>query len=550
MRKFFQTFSILLAVSVLFGCQETESGPDSKPELSVDGTEFTVSADGGSVSVKVTSNCYWDITVEDPDGKPVGWITMNMSKGSGSSVLEATASANIKTERRVALIKVESPAEGVDACEIKVVQAAGEVVAVSGYSFPICQTIDIDDPESRKLVNAVISGNECQFKDGMVLSCTGPEATTSLECPSHTQPSGGTDADRSVHRSIRFDNFAKGESILIRIPVKDAVSGKLRLMMGARAASFTKAGWSYYWSPDGEKWNRVDTENATTPGSDAVWNNIAFSIPQSEAIPAGGTLHFKMTADGDRSKTYVCISNAICVFPAEAERSSLPQMDDNKIAFTNGFDDLVASGASYPELLPLNLMASATSGYASNYKSFNDNYIPDGAYEAISSAKGCYERPGFLQVGYYDESLWTRQCIGTYSILIGERLKQMGISSADARFTLKAGLYKDARGFDPLAKVTLTVDGTSYPLDLQVGAMKECTVEMKNITQSSVIEVSTPKLSEEELAALGRGDKATYLQDYRFYIDDLKVELTEIHSKGSSGNGGNEDFGNGGSYKW
>lgn len=550
MRKFFKTFSILLAASMFLGCQETESDPDSKPELSVDGTGFTISADGGSVSVEITSNCYWDVTVEDPDGKPVGWIATNISKGSGSSLLEATASANIKTEQRVALIKVESPADGVEACLIKVTQEAGEAVVASGYSFPICQTIDIDDPESRKLVNAVISGNECQFKDGMVLSCTGSEATTSLECPSHTQPSGGTDADRSIHRSIRFDNFAKGESILIRIPVKDALSGNLRLMMGARAASFTKAGWSYYWSADGERWNRVDTENATTPGSDAVWNNIPFTIQPGEAIPAGGTLHFKMTADADRSKTYVCISNAICVFPAEAEKSLLLQMDDNKMAFTNGFDDLVTSGASYPELLPLNLMASATSGYASSYKSFNDQYLPDGAYETISSATGCYERPGFLQVGYYDESLWTRQCIGTYSILIGERLKQMGVSSADARFTLKVGLYKDARGFDPLAKVTVTVDGTSYPLDFQIGAMKECTVEIKNITQSSVISVSTPKLTEDELTALGRGDNASYLQDYRFYIDDLKVELTEIHSKGASGNGGNEDFGNGGSYKW
>ena len=550
MRNFFKTFSILLATSVFIGCQEAESDPDSKPELSVDGTEFTIPAEGGSASVKITSNCYWDVTVEDPDGKPAAWITASMSKGSGSTLLEATVNANVKTEQRVALIKVESPADGVESCVIKVTQEAGKEVVAAGYSFPICQTIDIDDTESRKLVNAVISGNECQFKDGMVLSCTGSAATTSLECPSHTQPSGGTDADRSIHRSIRFDNFAKGESILIRIPVKDAVSGNLRLMMGARAASFTKAGWSYYWSADGEKWNQVEVKNATTPGSDAAWNNIAFTIPQSEAIPAGGNLHFRMTADGDRSKTYVCISNAICVFPAEAEKSSLPKMDDSNIAFTNGFDDLVRSEASYPELLPLNLMASATSGYASNYKSFNDQYIPDAAYETISSAAGCYERPGFLQVGYYDESLWTRQCIGTYRIIIGERLKQMGVSSADARFTLKAGAYKDARGYDPLAKVTVTVDGTSYPLDLQIGTMKEYTVEIKNITQASVIAVSTPKLTEEELAALGRGDKATYLQDYRFYIDDLKVELTEIHSKGASGNGGNEDFGNGGSYKW
>lgn len=224
----------MLAASMLLGCQESDS-PDSKPELSVDGTEYTMPAEGGSVSVKISSNCYWDVTAEDPDGKPVGWITTNLTKGRGSDVLEITAGANIKTERRVALVKVETPAEGVKGCEITVTQAAGEVALTSGYSFPICQTIDIDNPESRTLANAVITGNECQFKDGMILSCTGAEASTSLECPSHIQPTGGTDADRAIHRSIRFDNFAKGESILISVPVKDALSGDLRLMMGARA---------------------------------------------------------------------------------------------------------------------------------------------------------------------------------------------------------------------------------------------------------------------------------------------------------------------------
>lgn len=108
MRIFFKTFSTMLAASMLLGCQESDS-PDSKPELSVDGTEYTMPAEGGSVSVKISSNCYWDVTAEDPDGKPVGWITTNLTKGSGSDVLEITAGANIKTERRVALVKVETP---------------------------------------------------------------------------------------------------------------------------------------------------------------------------------------------------------------------------------------------------------------------------------------------------------------------------------------------------------------------------------------------------------------------------------------------------------
>ncbi len=126
----------------------------------------------------------------------------------------------------------------------------------------------------------------------------------------------------------------------------------------------------------------------------------------------------------------------------------------------------------------------------------------------------------------------------------------MGVSSADARLSLKVGLYKDARGYDPLAKVTVTVGEDTFPLETTIGTMKECTIDIKNLTQASVIAISTPKLTEEELAASGRGENAANLQDYRFYIDDIKLELTEVHSRGASGNGGNEDFNNGGSYKW
>ena len=347
-------------------------------------------------------------------------------------------------------------------------------------------------------------------------------------------------------------DFVPGESILISCPVKEAVSGDLRLMLGARAASFTAAGWFYYWSADGESWNKINIANAVTPGSDAVWNIIYFTIPEAEAIPAGGTLLFKLTADPDktRSKDYVSISNTICVCPAKAPLSTVPAMDGDKIAFSTGFDDLVESKA--PDVrYPLGWLRSASTSYASSMTAFNNQYVVPADLSAFAVASGCYEKAGCLQVGYYDESLWTRMCCGKYTIKIGERLKQMGVASTDAKLTLQVCNMKDFRGYDNLAKVTLASGDESVVLEgLQDGVFAEFSKEFHNLTQDSVIEIFTPRLTADELAALGRGEKANYLQDYRFFIDDVVVELTTIHSQGSQTQNDNEDFSAGGNYNW
>jgi hypothetical protein len=107
------------------------------------------------------------------------------------------------------------------------------------------------------------------------------------------------------------------------------------------------------------------------------------------------------------------------------------------------------------------------------------------------------------------------------------------------------------RGYDNLAKVTLAAGEESYVLEgLQDGVFAEFSKEFHNLTQESVITITTPRLSDEELAALGRGTNVKYLQDYRFFIDDLVVELTTIHEKGTNTQNGNEDFTDGGNYNW
>lgn len=553
MSKRFLLFTVpLLALLLACGPKEnpTGKGDDEKPELKVNKEQINAPSQGSEETFTITSNCYWDITVSDPDGKAVAWIAVSAASGQGSKDIALSVSANKKTEARRALIKINVPSSADLGKTVTVLQEAGEMTVVEGYGFPIIETFEIDSPESRKLTNAVIGGNECIFNGGMVLSRSDAEGSLEFVCPSHTQPSSGDDADRSIHRSIRMDGFAQGESVIISAPVKDALSGELRLMLGARAASFTKAGWSYYWGADGENWNRIDIENAITPGSDAVWNIIYFTIPSSQAIPAGGTLYFKITADAKPSKEYIAISNTICVCPAKGETGNVPAMDGNTIAFSTSFNDLVDSYAADMRY-PLGWLRIATNSYASNMTSFNDQYVLPDELSAFASVKGCYERPGYLQVGYYDESLWTRICAGTFTIKIGECLKQMGVADTDARITLKACNMKDFRGYESVARATIAAGEESYVMEgLRDGVFAQYSTEFHNLTQESVITVFAPALTDEEKAALGRGEKVNNLLDYRFFIDDVVVELTAIHEKGSDTQNDNEDFSNEGNYNW
>ena len=538
----------ILAVTVT-SCKVKETNP-GEPQLAVDRTEIAAKEDGGIEVLRITSNCYWDITVADADGKAVTWVGTNVSQGQENAEIAVSISLNPKAKERIAYLKVSTPSSEQLTQTLTIKQEPSTNPQAAGYDFPICQTIDIDSPQTRNLANAAIAGNECIFKNGMVLSRSDDKKTLALECPAHTQPSAGTDVEKSIWRGIRFEDFTQGESILISVPVKDALYGDLRLMLGARAASFTADGWSYYWSSDGESWEKINIAKAKTPGSDAVWNVIYFSIPEAKKIASEGTLYFKITADGSRSKTYVTISNTIHVGPAAAPLSTLPAMDGDKTAYTNGFDDLVDSPAAYMED-NIGLMRTATTGYASNFTTFTNPYSVPKEQEGIAKAYACFARPGYLQLGYYDESLWTRKAIGTYTIKIGERLKQMGVSSTDAVLSFKAATMKDFRGYDNVAKITVS-DGTdSFVLEKgEERKWKEYSVEFKNLSQTSEITITCPKLTDAEIADLGRGEFGANLVDYRFFIDDLKVMLTEIHSRGSEADGGNENFGDGEKYNW
>jgi len=399
-----------------------------------------------------------------------------------------------------------------------------------GYSFPICQTFEIDNPNDRNLANATINGNVCTFNGGMEIKWLRTKENKSKDtlvwqCPGHTQPSSGTDADKSIHRNLKFNGFAQYDTILISAPVKEALSGDLRLMLGSRGASFTSENyWEYYWSNDGNNWNKIPEKAAISPGSDAFWSVLYFTIPGDKRIPEKGTLYFKFIATTERTKEFLAIANSICICNAKAQSSNLPEMDDTKIVFSHGFDDLIESPAAYAEL-PLGFMCSSTTGYASNYTSFNKQYEPTGKYNDILVTRGCYERPGYLQLGFYDESLWTRQCCGSYEINIGKRLKDMDISSASVKVSFTAAKFKDCRGYDAVSNVYLKCNDDSINVNVAIGKFSSYEATFAEVNQDSKCLISSHKLSDSEIDDLNRGTNAKNLIDNRFYIDDVLVEI-------------------------
>ena len=127
----------------------------------------------------------------------------------------------------------------------------------------------------------------------------------------------------------------------------------------------------------------------------------------------------------------------------------------------------------------------------------------------------------------------------------------MGVANTDAKITLKACNMKDFRGYDSVAKGTIAAGEESFVMEgLKDGVFAEYTTEFHNLTQESEIRIFAPQLTEEEIAALNRGANAANLLDYRFFIDDVVVELTAIHEKGSDTNNDNENFSDGGNYNW
>lgn len=527
---------IIVALSLMslaaVSCGKTDN-VDDKVTLSASPTENSVAAEGGDFIVTITSNSYWDITVTDANGLAATWLTPSVSSGQGDANLTIVAAANSETTERTAFVNVTTASQ-----EITVALAftqAGSVKPVpTGYSFPICEMFQID--ENHNLSNAVISGNTCTFTDGLTISRSGDDSGMAFLCPAHTSPK----ENAWFQRAISTKNWAAGDYWLITIPVKADLSGDLRFYFGSRKDGITSAGaWKFEWSNDGKTWTAF-TGDIDAAGSDAMWKSIDFSIPQSSKVPSGGNLYIKFTAvTAPSSMPY--FSHGICITKSSAEKSSLETMNATDVVYSNGFDDVLSANATYIEL-PIGFMRSWTTGYSTSGYS-----IPE-AYAKYETVANCFGRPGYLQVGYADESLFSRDKSGSFTVLVGERLKEMGYTKADLTLTFKGASITDAYGNKSHANLSIAADGTSGATvaDGEIGdkleacIFKTFTVSIKNATQATTLTFGTPEIATLE----------AYQKDYRFFLDDILIKVSgNAEKNGNEGNGGVGDYGQGNDWK-
>ena len=122
---------LLASLLSLFSCvSEKSPGKNDIPGLTVDTEQILVSAEGCEGSFTISSNCYWDVSVTNVEGKAVTWITLDTSSGQETQEIAYTVNPNLKAEEREAVIQVTTPSSSQLATTIPVRQEAGEG---SGY---------------------------------------------------------------------------------------------------------------------------------------------------------------------------------------------------------------------------------------------------------------------------------------------------------------------------------------------------------------------------------------------------------------------------------
>ena len=482
---------------------------DSVGRVGIQQQSLTASGEGEVLTLNVTSNAYWHLEFVDAvTGESIRWVLPNESTGMGNADVKLTVARNRSTSGRSAYVNVTTDSESSTA-SILLSQGAGTVGGGDGYDFPIAQRFSID--ASLTLDNAFIEGAACYFDDGMILRRTGSPVNLEFSTKTHTNPT----TNWYFQRGVVIGSWETGDALQLEIPVKEELSGDLRYSYGSRRDGTQNAGhaWVFEWSADGENWTEFDG-TCSGGASDATWKTIDFTIPADKKIPAGGKLWIRhRCTDGSKASTSatnktVAYQSAFCITKASAEPTAVPPMDNDKVVFSTGFDDVIDAKAAYIDL-PLDFMSSWNDG----------TYALPKEQAGIVSVVSCWTRPGFLQVGRGDEALINRYTQGAYTIKLAPRFEAMRISKSDLKLTFLASAMIDAYGKPTDPGVVVKADAASGAT-VEGGTLagvannefKPFTVYVRNAKPETEITITS-------------ADMASSTDDVRFFLDDILLEV-------------------------
>lgn len=482
---------------------------DSVGRVGIQQESLTADGAGEDLTLNVTSNAYWRINFTDPEtGESVRWVTASETSGMGNTAVTLKVARNRSTSARSTYVNVITESES-SAVSVLLSQSAGTIGGGDGYDFPISQTFAID--AALALDNAFIEGAVCYFDDGMILRRTGSPTVMEFSTKTHTNPT----TNWYFQRGVVIGEWETGDALQLEIPVKEELSGDLRYSYGSRRDGTQSAGhaWVFEWSADGESWTKFD---GTCSGgvSDAVWKTIDFTIPADKKIPAGGKLWIRhRCTDGSKASTSasnqtVAYQSAFCITKASAEPTTVPAMDNDKVVFSTGFDDVIDAKAAYIDI-PLDFMSSWNDGA----------YALPREQSGIVNVVSCWSRPGFLQVGRGDEALITRYTQGAYTIKLASRFEAMRISKCDLKLTFLASAMIDAYGKP-------TDPGVVVKADAESGATVEGgTLEGVADNEFKPFTVYVRNAKPETEITITSADMASSTDDVRFFLDDIVLEV-------------------------
>lgn len=482
---------------------------DSVGRVGIQQESLTADGAGEDLTLNVTSNAYWRINFTDPEtGESVRWVTASETSGMGNTAVTLKVARNRSTSARSTYVNVITESES-SAVSVLLSQSAGTIGGGDGYDFPISQTFAID--AALALDNAFIEGAVCYFDDGMILRRTGSPTVMEFSTKTHTNPT----TNWYFQRGVVIGEWETGDALQLEIPVKEELSGDLRYSYGSRRDGTQSAGhaWVFEWSADGESWTKFD---GTCSGgvSDAVWKTIDFTIPADKKIPAGGKLWIRhRCTDGSKASTSasnqtVAYQSAFCITKAQAEPTTVPAMDNDKVVFSTGFDDVIDAKAAYIDI-PLDFMSSWNDGA----------YALPREQSGIVNVVSCWSRPGFLQVGRGDEAIVSRYTQGAYTIKLASRFEAMRISKCDLKLTFLASAMIDAYGKP-------TDPGVVVKADAESGATVEGgTLEGVADNEFKSFTVYVRNAKPETEITITSADMASSTDDVRFFLDDIVLEV-------------------------
>ncbi|MGN1234145.1 MAG: BACON domain-containing protein [Candidatus Cryptobacteroides sp.] len=535
-------FAFLAAGLTLFACKE-EINEAVDPEITVDPVKIETGYAGEVCDVDVTANTGWVIERTDSEGNDITWVKVDRLNGKGSCAMQVKILENTGTEERTAVLKFIAGDEGEATAYIDIRQGVNpnpdqepdpgqdpdpDPVPGEGYDFPMVQRfttgldVAVEGGSVKKytvdelpIVDATVSGSKIVFKKGLVIEASAGNYTVAR--PAHTNPT----QNAGFQEGFCLEGFETG-TITYTIPLKESLSGKLRFFKGQRRETSD----SYSWSSDGgATFNEVGA--ATGGASDAFWKYLDFEIPASAAVPAGGSLIIKENVTYNASNTYggIMMECGVSLQTSEGEKSTVPAMTEAGVAFSEGFDNIISAPAA--QILDYGFMKSWTSG-----KYTAPSYVADKVADipSVVTAEKCWSRPGFLQIGFADEAMAyaTKEYYlpGSYSINIGERLKEMGLSKADLTVTFRAAGLTTAFGESGNAEPVLTsTTGTvsdGGAVALVPDQWEDYSFTVSGADQTAVLTIASNSTTAGALA--GKPDN-------RFFIDDIVVRAVAATAK-------------------